>query len=195
MIFYATKQTVDRYKLTMPEDIDDPTTKNKVTGILKQEAGDPMLEWGMKLFYFNRRKCLQVIHFASRMAFFVVGIRVNELRSVAHYISIYIHDLFADDAEILDLIDRWLTEHPTIVFDRLKDRSMIAQLNFTQRDFLYDGYKLYDYIEDGVLQTRTINYDYNHTYIPGGKTPDGKHDIRFGAERFRDALTAYYKNV
>ena len=157
MIFYATKQTVDRYKLPMPEDINDPVQKTMTKKILSEEAGNPMFEWGMKLFYFDRRKCLQVIHFASRMAFFLVDIRINERHVIGGYIPGYIYDLFSDDNEMLALIDRWLKERPIVVYDHLKDRSMIAQLNFTQREFLYDGYKLYDYFNDGILQTRKLN--------------------------------------
>lgn len=192
MIFYATKQTVERYKLPMPEDIHNPVQELTTEKILSNEAGDPMLEWGMKLFYFDRRKCLQLIHFASRMAFFLVDIRIKELHLIGEYLPGYIHDLFYDDKEMGTLIDRWLKEHPIVVYDHLKDRSMIAQLNFTQREFLNDGYTLYEYFKDGILQTRKLNYHYNWSYIPGGKTADGTRDFRYGAERFRDVLKSYY---
>lgn len=192
MIFYATKKTIECYKITLPDDIKDPSLQAAAQAVLVSEAGNPMLEWGMKIFYFDRRKCLQVVHFASRMAFFLVDIKQSELNQIAPLVTRYLYDLFADDPEILKLTNRLISDHPSIVVDQLKNRSIISQLNFTQRNYLDDGYRLYDYMDNGILRTLDLSHEYNRNYISGGKTPDGKRDYRYGAERFKEAIMAYY---
>lgn len=50
---------------------------------------------------------------------------------------------------------------PGVVFSRLKDRSVIATLNHTQRVFADDGYRFYNYFEGNILKTREINRSLN----------------------------------
>lgn len=50
MIIYATKQTVDRYGMTMPENIQNPIIRPLVLKTYNNEKGDRLLEWGAKLF-------------------------------------------------------------------------------------------------------------------------------------------------
>ena len=56
MIVYATKQTVDRYGFKMPEEFQNPIMRPIVLDVYKREKGNPLLEWGAKLFYFDHRK-------------------------------------------------------------------------------------------------------------------------------------------
>lgn len=182
---------MSRFKLKMPEDIGEVARRTVALDILTEEGGDPMLEWGAKLFYFDRRKCLQVIHFASRLTIFLADIKVKDTPMIPQSVADYLLDLYADDAQMQSLIVKLLSTHDLVVYSRLKDRSMISQLNTTQRDYLYDGDRLYAYIGDGVLHLRQLNRDFNWGYIPGGKTADGKADYRYPGERFAAMLKAY----
>lgn len=193
MIIYATKQTVDRLKLKMPEEIGEVARRTVALDILLEEGGDPMLEWGAKLFYFDRRKCLQVIHFASRLTIVLADIKVKDTPMIPQSLAGYLFDLYADDAQMQALTRRLVLSHDLFVYSRLKDRSMISQLNTTQRDYLYDGDRLYDYISDGMLHVHHLNRAFNWGYIPGGKTPDGRADYRYPGERFCEMLKAYYR--
>lgn len=58
MIIYATKKTIETYKLKMPEEFIDPTVRSLVQSIIEKEQGNRLFEWGAKLFYFDGRKCL-----------------------------------------------------------------------------------------------------------------------------------------
>ena len=53
MIFYATKETLERYKLKTPEQMSEPM-RPIVKAVIEKEQGDPMYEWGCKLFHFDR---------------------------------------------------------------------------------------------------------------------------------------------
>ena len=66
MIIYATKQTIERHKIVLPQDMHSPI-KEMALATVQKESGDRLLEWGAKLFYFDRRKCLQVVNFASKL--------------------------------------------------------------------------------------------------------------------------------
>ena len=68
MIIYTTKLLRERYKLKMPEEFVED--KELLDRLLRTERGNRMLEWGAKLFYFNRRKCIQLTHFASKFTLF-----------------------------------------------------------------------------------------------------------------------------
>lgn len=78
MILYVTKETFERFKLKMPEDMQSKPVALLAQSVIDREAGDRFLEWGGKLFYFDRRKCLQVSHFSSKLTFFLVDIKLAE---------------------------------------------------------------------------------------------------------------------
>lgn len=56
-------------------------------------------------------------------------------------------------------LERYFASSPLVTFEKLTNRSIIATLNQTQIDFAFDGYSFYDYIENGILQTKKINRD------------------------------------
>ncbi len=185
MIIYATKQTVDRYKLKMPEEFENPIMRPIVLDMVEKEKGDSLLEWGAKLFYFDRRKCIQVCNFASKFTIVLVDVKVADLESIGDAIARYMFDIYSDDKEMVSLLERLFKESPIVCFSKLQDRRVISSLNRMQTDVLLDGYRLYDYIEDGVLQTRTLNKFINMKYIITDKI-NGKTSYIFPAERFAE---------
>ena len=82
---------------------------------------------------------------------------------------------------------------PIVCFDKLTDKSAISTLNRTQSDFAFDGYRFYDYIENGILKTRQINEEVNTTWLVTQKI-DGKTTYFYPKERFRDLLRERYGN-
>ena len=50
MIFYATKETLERYKLTTPDRISEPL-RPYFKAVIEREQGNAIYEWGCKLFY------------------------------------------------------------------------------------------------------------------------------------------------
>lgn len=192
MILYATKQTMERFKLKLPEEMSDPAVGAFVRDIINDEQGDNLLEWGAKLFYFDRRKCIQVANFASRLTFFLVDIKLDDLSGVGNLIAEYMLDLYSDSREMQTLLKRLFDEHPLVAFSNLTDKSVITTLNRTQRVYLEDGYALYRYISDGILHTRKINRDVNRDWYFTRKE-NGKVIYFSSAERFEELLRARFQ--
>ena len=71
MILYATKETVKKYGIPMPEEFEDKKIREMLTGVKEKEEGTGIFEWGVKVFYFDRRKCLQLVNFSSKFTIFL----------------------------------------------------------------------------------------------------------------------------
>ena len=193
MIFYATKKTFERYKLKSPQDFSEERTRELITSVLEREQVDPFKEWALKLFYFDRRKCIACVNFATKLTIFLIDINVDEIKNIGNYISQYIQYIYKDDKEIQPYLEKYLTEAPFFLFAPLKDKSAIASVNHAVSDFAYDGYHFYDYIEDGILKTLQINYDANFDNLTTAVV-DGKKDYVFPGKHFKKLIIEHYSN-
>lgn len=81
-----------------------------------------------------------------------------------------------------------------VCFSKITDRGIIATLNHTQLTFADDGYRFYDFIEDGVLHTIEINREMNFNWILTQKV-NGKTEYFEPGERFRELLLQRYEEV
>lgn len=158
----------------------------------QKENGDRLLEWGAKLFYFDRRKCLQVVNFASKLTLFLFDVKVDDLAGVGNAIAQYLLDIYSNNATMTKLLKRFFDDYPVVAFDRLTDRRTIATLNHTQLTFADDGYRFFDFIDNNVLQTRKINKKVNFDWIFTEKI-DGKTDYFYSGEKFEQLLKERYK--
>lgn len=191
MIFYVTKQTFERYKLKMPEDLKFPMNEIAKATITK-ESGNRLLEWGGKLFYFGRRKCIQFVNFASKFTLFLIDIKVDELPMVGNYIANYLLDIYSGDKKMIKLLERLFEEHPACCLSKLTDKSAISTLNRTQLTFAEDGYRFYDFIENGILNTREINKKVNTDWLFTQKI-NGKTEYFYAADKFKELLSEMYE--
>lgn len=190
MIIYCTKETRERYGLVPIEKMSE-TTKEFNQAILGRESGDPLFEWGAKLFYFDRKKCLQVINFASKFTLFLLDVKVGDIADIPNYMLTYITDFYRNDKIMLDCLKKMTEQFPFCTFSKLTDRSAISQLNKTEIDFAHYGYRFYDYIKDGIMQSKKINRDINKDYIFTKKNGN-KTDYFFSGERFREAVVSRF---
>lgn len=192
MIIYATKQTVDRYGIKMPEDFQDPVMRQFVLDVYHDEKDDQLLEWGAKLFYFDRRKCIQVCNFASKLTIILVDVKKADLEFVGDSVARYLLDIYSDNKRMTILLERFFKEHPLVCFSKLTDRKIIATMNSFQNVYLEDGYRLCDFIEGGILKTIELNREINKEYVVRYKI-DGRTEYYHPAERFENLLIQYYK--
>jgi hypothetical protein len=190
MIFYATKQTIERFKIMMPEEM-DPIPEAASKQLIQREQRDPLLEWGFKLFYFDHRKCIQVMNFASKLTLFLFDVKIGDFENTANNIALYLLDLYRSDKIMENALKRLFSEHSLCAYAKLTDRSIISSLNRNQIDFADDGYSFYDYIENGILQTRAINHDVNFQW-PVTQTINGKTEYIYPGERFKSLLLGRY---
>lgn len=192
VIIYATKQTIDRYGIAMPEDFHDPVMRQIAMDVCDREKGDRFLEWGAKLFYFDHRKCIQMCHFASKLTVVLADIKKADLEYVGNITANYLLDIYSGNKRVTSLLERLFKEHPLVCFSRLTDRSIISTLNRCQTYFLLDGQRLYDYLKDGILHTKELNNFINKEYLITQKI-NGKTEYYYPNEVFEKQIKDYYK--
>lgn len=150
------------------------------------------LNGGAKLFYFDRRKCLEVANFASKFTLFLVDIKVDDLPGIGSLIAHCVSYIYENDPLMTDLLERYFDKCPILVFLKLTDKSNIAHLNHTLSDFAWDGYRLADYIENNILQSMKLNKYFN-TEWPVTRMIDGKKEYVYPAETFAMLLKEHYR--
>ena len=143
MILYATKQTIKELNIPMPNEL---STFNNIMAnkVIEEQTGDELLEWGLKLFYFDGRKCVQAINFASKLTLFLFDIKNEEIQWIANGIAIYLNELYSKDKNMLKLLEKLYADYPTCTFEKLTNKSIIASLNHNQFQHADDGYRFYD---------------------------------------------------
>lgn len=190
MIIYATKLTFERYKLKLPADLAPPI--NRIAqAVIENESGDRLLEWGAKLFYFDRRKCIQAVNFASKLTLFLIDIKAADLVNIGNLVAHYLLELYKNDRQMTKALEKLFEENPVTCFAKLTDKSAIATLNTTQLGFAADGYRFYDYIRDNILHTLEINHDVNFDWMFTMKN-SGKTDYFLAGEKFRELVLGRY---
>lgn len=190
MILYITKKTKDRFNIPLYSELTDELELLARNILVKEQ--DDIFKWGVKIFYFDRRKCLQIMNFASKVSIFLIDIKVQDVKEISNMLAHYLKIIYEDDLEVVELLDRYFKETPISFFDTLKDRSVIGSLNHNERYFLEGGYRLYDFIENGTLHTIRINKQFNFRYIVGKKS-NGKTEYIVPGEEFKKMLSQRYE--
>lgn len=190
MILYATKQTIERYKLQMVDEL-SPEMSTLAHAVIERDAGSMLREWGIKLFYFDGKKCLQAVNFASKFTLFLFDIKIGELVNIGPLMVEYLLELYQDDHEMIKCLHRMFEQDRYIAFATLKNKSMISTLNLTQSDYAFDGQRFWEYVENGVLHTREINRDVNFNYFFTYRAI-GMKDYYYPAELFREQVMKFY---
>lgn len=185
MIFYATKETMLRYKLKTPDQLKEEIAPY-AQAVVQSEQGNRLYEWGCKLFYFDRRKCLQVMHFETKLVIFLVDIKIKELEFAVNAVPQYLLDMYESDDIMTRALERYFKSSPFVCFDKITDRSIISSMNNVQTRWAWDGYHFYDYIKDGILHTRQINRDVNE--MPVTRKVDGKEEWFIPYDRFAETI-------
>ena len=190
MILYITKKTKDRFNIPLYSELTDELELLARNILVKEQ--DDIFKWGVKIFYFDRRKCLQIMNFASKVSIFLIDIKVQDVKEISNMLAHYLKIIYEDDLEVVELLDRYFKETPISFFDTLKDRSVIGSLNHNERYFLEGGYRLYDFIENGTLHTIRLNKQFNFRYIVGKKS-NGKTEYIIPGEEFKKMLSQRYE--
>lgn len=186
MIFYATRQTMERYKLSTPENFKSEMG-DIVRMVAQKERGNRLYEWGCKMFYFDGRKCLQVVHFESKLTIFLIDLKMDDVEYAGNAVALYILNLYDGDPVMKRAVERYFDSSPIAVFDKLTDKGIIATLNRTQHDWAQDGYRFYEFIKDGILHGKEINRQINRNWVFTRKV-NGKTDYILPAEEFEKII-------
>lgn len=194
MILYATKKTMERYRLPYPDELPPGMIYDIVQEIITKEKGDRLLEWGAKLFYFNRKKCIQVSNFASQFTLFLIDVKVKDLSDLGSWIGNYLLALYEKDPPMISALHRMFEASPEFCFDKLTDKHVIATMNHVQTYYALDGARFCEYLKDGILHTVDFNREVNFVWLFGRKI-NGKKDYVYAGEVFRELVMARYGNI
>ena len=195
MIIYGTKQTMERYGIPQIKDIQDLKQKEAPTNIYDAEHDDRMLEWGAKVFYFERRKCLQVCHFASKITFVFLDFKKKEIPALSSLIARCMFALYEDKPDMQKLLNRLWEEHGGTCFEKLTDRKVISTMNYFQSAYIEFSGLLYDWIEEaGAIDMIKINKIINEDHIVSEKI-NGKTDYYCPIKKFEELLKEYYADA
>ena len=191
MILYATKQTINDLNIPMIEEL-SKFNKTLAQKVIEEQTNDKLLEWGLKIFYFDKRKCIQAINYASKLTIFLFDIKEEEIAYIANGIAIYLMDIYKKDKNMIKILEKFFKDYPSCTFSKITDRSIIASLNHNQFEFADNGYAFYDYIENGILKSKEINKKFNWKELTT-QIINGKKDYIYPAEYFRELLLNRYK--
>ena len=125
MIIYPTKQTIERYNIPAFEELDD-VGKIISQQVISDEHDDPLLQWGCKLLYFDKRKCLQLVNFASKFTIFMVDVKVADLKYVPNTMFEFLFDYYEGNKVMTKCLKKLAEDHPFVTFAPLKDKRIIS---------------------------------------------------------------------
>lgn len=197
MILYCTKQTMERYGLKLPEEMQNPDIAKISRETINAEQGDRLLEWGVKLFYFDGKKCLLLMNFASKLMLVLPDMKKDDCQYIGNILANYLLRLYQNDPRMTELLERLFEEHPVTAFSKLTDKSAIASLNHRLSFDLADGEVLREFIryEPGnslpTLHSMDCNDSFNRE-TPTTVNIDGKKYYAYPVERFEYLLRTRY---
>ena len=185
MIYYATRETMQRYKLNTPAEM-DPSLSPLAQAIIQREAGSRIYEWGCKLFYFDGRKCLQIMNFETKLVIYLVNLKMAEREYIGNSVAQYLMEMYKSDKKMCRALETYFASSPVVIFDKITDRSIIGSMNSVLSNWAFDGYRFFDYISDGILHTKKINRDVNE--MPTTVIIDGKKEWIIPYEYFAEVI-------
>ena len=153
-----------------------------------------MLEWGIKIFYMDRRKCLQAMNFASRFTIYIFDIHNDDIQYIGDVIAKYLLELYKDDKIMVEYLKRLFEKHSVCIYSNLTNKSIISALNYNETINVDYCDLFHEYIDNNVLKTIDINKDVNwnnimNIYINGNK------EYVVPGKYFKELLIDFYKGV
>lgn len=167
------------------------STRLIAQSVIEKEGGDRLLEWGAKIFYLDKRKCIQVVNFASKFTLFLFDIKVGNIENIGDMIAHYLLKLYSNDLEMTKALKKIFEENHMTCFAKLTDKSVISTLNSTQMRYASDGEYFYEFIRNGVLHSLEINYEVNFKWLLT-MTIKGKTEYFYAGEKFREIVLGRY---
>ena len=127
MIIYATKNMLDRYKLNTPDEM-----ISEISPLAKKlreiEKDNSLYEWGCKLFYFDGKKCLELMHFETKFVVFLINYKVGCIDNIMNDVFNYIFDMYSSDKEMVKALKKYVKSSTVFIFDKITNRSIIEEM-------------------------------------------------------------------
>ena len=193
MILYVTKKTKERLNIPMISELSD-VKKTLASMVYEKEKDNLLLEWGIKIFYMDRRKCLQAMNFASRFTIYIFDIHNDDIQYIGDVIAKYLLELYKDDKIMVEYLKRLFEEHSVCIYSNLTNKSIISALNYNETINVDYCDLFHEYINNNVLKTIDINKDVNWNNIMNIYI-NGKKEYVVPGKYFKELLIDFYKGV
>ena len=99
MILHATNQTIKELNIPMPEEL-STFNMTLATNVINEQKNDRLLEWGLKLFFFDNINCIQAMNFASKLTVFIFDLEKEQIAYIADAIAKYLFDIYDNDKKM-----------------------------------------------------------------------------------------------
>ena len=193
MILYVTKKTRERLNIPIISELSD-INKTFASIVYKKEKDNLLLEWGIKIFYMDRRKCLQAMNFASRFTIYIFDIHNDDIQYIGDVIAKYLLELYKDDKIMVEYLKRLFEKHSVCIYSNLTNKSIISALNYNETINVDYCDLFHEYIDNNVLKTIDINKDVNWNNIMNIYI-NGKKEYVVPGKYFKELLIDFYKGV
>lgn len=188
MILYMTKQTINELNIPMPEDL-VLFDKMSTDEIIERQTGNALVEWGIRIFNFDGRRCLQAVNLASELTVFLFDIKKREVKYIADEIKMYLNEIYKNDSNMKELLERLDDENRSYAFSELENESVIASFNNDQSE---NEHKFFEYVDNGTLDAIKLNVEFNSKNMVT-KIINGKEENFYPAEYFKKLLIEKYE--
>lgn len=185
MIFHITQGLADKFAITMADKLPE-VDRVPAMQLLKIKKWDPLTAWGIKGFDFHGVRSFQIMNFATKLAFFVFNVDKGNEEQFGMIMWEYLNVLYGEDKRMMEALEEYFSRNRYSVYTPLVDKPALASLVSNERIFTNQE-RIKKYIQNGVLQTSRLNWDYNKGYLIA-RVVRGRTEFIVPADRFRDIL-------
>lgn len=145
---------------------------------------DPLFCWHANLVDFYRKKLVVLTNDACRYAIVLYDLKKSEFKNIGELIKIGIRQTLIADGISEDVIERYLNEYDEVQFNKTKNRSLVAKMNYNCRKAnFFDT----DYIENEIAQP-FVSKRLSHRYV----SESDSNDFFIPFRRLEEMLENYY---
>ncbi len=185
MIFHITQGLADKFAITMADKLPEGD-RVPAMQLLKIKKWDPLTAWGIKGFDFRGVRSFQIMNFATKLAFFVFNVDRGNEEQFGMIMWEYLKVLYGEDKRMMEALEEYFSQNRYSVYTPLVDKPALASLVSNERIFTNQE-RIKKYIQNGVLQTSKLNWEYNKGYLIA-RVVRGRTEFIVPADRFKEIL-------
>lgn len=105
------------------------------------------------------------MYFETKLVILRFNLKTKELKHTSHQATNCLMDIYSCDAQMRKALEKYFAASPMECFDRIANRGAIASMNAIQTRWAWDGDRLYDWVQNGILHTLRINREVNDMVV------------------------------
>ncbi len=198
MLIFATPLTYERLHIKEHSPVVEEmdyfySYQDHLKAIKKFEYWSEIFEWYAELFYFNRKRCLRVVHLASSFTLYYYDVDERFMYSLGLQIKIDLLKYFTYDPEMQGYINKLFTDSHINFYMRISDKKRINYYHLNESKFdknneLFSRYITNNGDLDAIMLNKAINTEFQFSHP--GKT---KIETHSSSDKLTTLLTKVYK--